>query len=369
MMAEDEIDLDALRESIRDVLDVEASDQKAHRFVDGDGGVAIELWNKAAELGWFSLAIPEAHGGMGLGLAELAVVQEELGRKAAPLPYLATVLVAESLHHGGTPAQQAAWLPRLAAGEIHASLRIPEPGDGPARLRLSRGSDGRIRLDGEIEELLDGAGAHLVLVEAATEQGASCFLLVEPERDGVTIEKQSLWDLTRHLGRARCDGLVLPEERRLDMDAARLRPFLLDRSAIAIACDAIGGADAIFLQTLDYLKTREQFGRPVGSFQALKHRCADMKVALEVSRAMVAEAIAKSVLGAPDASLHASLAKLQACDVAASIAEEAVQLHGGIGFAWEHACHLFLKRAKLNQALGGGAAAQADRAAQLLIAA
>ncbi len=368
-MTESEIDVRALRESIRDVLETEASDQKLHRFIDGDATVADELWRKSAELGWFSLGVPEGFGGMGLGFPELAIVHEELGRKAAPLPYLAAILVSEAIRLGGTPAQQEIWLPRLAAGEVRASLRIPEPGQAPAKLRMSPGADGEIKLDGEIEDLLDSAEAGLALVEAIDEQSASHFLLIEPERDGIVIERVNLVDRTHHLGRARCGGLRLPEGRILAMDAGTLRCSLLDQAALVIACDAIGGADAIFATTVEYLKTREQFGRPIGSFQALKHRCANMKVALEVSRAMVAEAIEKFARRAPDASLQISLAKLQACDVAAAIAEDAVQLHGGIGFAWEHACHVFLKRAKLNQQLGGGPAAYADRAAQLLIAA
>src|SRR5208282_131638 len=201
--------------------------------------------------------------------------------------------------HGGTPAQQEAWLPRLAAGELRASLRIPEPGREPARLRLSRSADGGIRLEGEVEDLLDGTKARLALVEASDEKDVRHYVLIEPERDGVAIERVNLVDRTRHLGRARFDGLSLPEGRILAMDAGTLRSFLLDQAALALACDAIGGADAIFATTVEYLKTREQFGRPIGSFQALKHRCADMKVALEVSRAMVAEAVEKFARSTP----------------------------------------------------------------------
>jgi alkylation response protein AidB-like acyl-CoA dehydrogenase len=368
-MSDDLIDSAALREGIRSVLESESSAEMLHRFVDGNTPLDADLWNKAAELGWCALAVSDEHGGLGLGLAELAIVHEEIGRVTAPLPFLTTTLVTEAIAYTGSSAQKEAWLPRIAAGELPASLRIPEPNRRISLPQLSRNPDKSLVLTGDALELLDGAAARLLLVEAIAEDGASAFVLIEPERDGITIRRDALVDRTRHLASAHFEALVLSEDRLLSADTATLSASLLDHAALALACDAIGGADAIFELTLAYLKTREQFGRPIGSFQALKHRCSNMKVALEASRAVVADAVRKSTEKAPDASLQASLAKLYACDVAAIIAEDALQLHGGIGFAWEHSCHLYLKRAKLNQALGGNSAAHADRAAELLIAA
>jgi alkylation response protein AidB-like acyl-CoA dehydrogenase len=138
---------------------------------------------------------------------------------------------------------------------------------------------------------------------------------------------------------------------------------------LAIACDSIGGAKAVLDPTVAYLKTREQFGKPIGSFQALKHRCAEHKVAIEAADALVRDAVERWSNDAADAALFAALAKALACDVYAGVATDAVQLHGGIGFTWEHVCHRYLKRAKLNQTLFGGSAAHRDRAAQLLLAA
>jgi alkylation response protein AidB-like acyl-CoA dehydrogenase len=170
------------------------------------------------------------------------------------------------------------------------------------------------------------------------------------------------------LARLELDGVRVAADRVLG-GGDELRDTLTAEAALLIACDAKGGANAVLERTLDYLKTRMQFGKPIGSFQALKHRCADHKVALEASGAVTTEAVRLWAAGDPSAVVMASSAKAYACGTYATVAEDAVQLHGGIGFTWEHDCHLFLKRAKLNQALYGSTSAHLDRAASLLAAA
>src|SRR5262249_38403424 len=154
-----------------------------------------------------------------------------------------------------------------------------------------------------------------------------------------------------HLAHAGFEALMLPVERRLGeqpLDPV-LHDALLEHAALALACDAVGAAQEVLGLTIDYLKTRQQFGKPIGSFQALKRRCADHRVALEVAWSLVREAVRSRASGASDAAAQASLAKAYACDVGAAIATDATQLHGGIGVTWEHPCHLFLKRAKLDE--------------------
>ncbi|GGL47138.1 acyl-CoA dehydrogenase family protein [Caulobacter rhizosphaerae] len=364
----DGMDLEALRDGVRAVLTEQASHEKVAAFTNAEGVRDEPLWSQAAELGWLALSADEAHGGLGLGSSELAIVYEELGRALAPLPVLGTMLVVEALARGGDAAQQAAWTPRLAAGELAGAVSMLTPGDRTTRLTLSAGADGGVTLDGVAADLLDGAAADILLLLAREGEGLS-WVLVEPALDGVVVEKVATVDRTRRLGEVRFDRLALPAGRVLMGDAGQIADALLAHAALALASDARGGANAVFEITLDYLKTREQFGKPIGSFQALKHRCADHKIALVASGALVAEAVARMASGDPAAGRYALAAKALATEVYARVAQDAVQLHGGIGYTWEHPCHLYLKRAKLNEQLFGGPAAYLDRVTDLLLAA
>ncbi len=189
-------------------------------------------------------------------------------------------------------------------------------------------------------------------------------LAIDPKRHGVSIDLFKAGDLTRHLGEVSFNNLELPADCLMDADGRQLAERLLTHGSLALASDSVGGAARIFELTIEYLKTREQFGRPIGSFQALKHRCANLKVLLEVGAATVREAVAQAEMA--DAARWACMAKFQGCDAYANIAGDAIQLHGGIGFTWEHHCHLFLKRARLNQQLYGGSEWHRDRVAQLI---
>jgi len=363
----DDTDLEALRTGIRDVLEREAACDRVQAFVAGGSPFHTELWASAAALGWPALPIAEAHGGLGLDFTALAVLYEELGRFVAPVPLVGSMLVAEALAQGGSPEQQAAWLPRIASGETPAALAL-DCAQSFGEVRLTRNGS-MLTLSGHAGDLVEGGAAKLLLIGAAEADGTPHYVLVEPEADGVSVVVERTADQTRHLAHADFKETQLPAARLLHGPARSLADTLLSHAALALACDALGGAAAILDQTIEYLKIREQFGKPIGSFQALKHRCADHKVALESSGALVREAVAKQAAEAPDAPLFAAMAKFQACDTYAAIATDAVKLHGGIGFTWEHPCHLYLKRAKLNQALFGTCAAYADRAAELLMAA
>lgn len=364
----DGMDLEALRDGLRAVLREQASHERVAAFANAEGARDSALWSQASELGWLALSAPEAEGGLGLGPAELAVVYEELGRCVAPLPVLGTMLAIEALARGGDAAQRAAWIPRLAAGELAGAVSMVTPGALDSNLTLSAGADGGVRLDGLAEDLLDGAAANL-LVLLAREGETLRWVLVDPVADGVAVDKVATVDRTRHLGVARFEAVGLPAGRVLTGDVGEVAGALLHHAALALASDARGGAEAILEITLDYLKTRQQFGKPIGSFQALKHRCADHKIALVASGALVAEAVAKAAAGDPEAGRYALSAKALAADVYARVAQDAVQLHGGIGYTWEHPCHLYLKRAKLDEQLFGGPAAYLDRVTQLLLAA
>jgi alkylation response protein AidB-like acyl-CoA dehydrogenase len=333
-------DLEALRASFRDVLDDVVAAGHVRRHIDNGDPRCEALWSKAAELGWFALLTPERHGGLELGRAAAAVLYEELGRVAAPLPMLGALLGADVIARFGDDTQQQTWLPRLAVGEIATFVASDVVSAG-----------------GHVADLLDGAEAAVLL--AASDGRWSLTSL-----DRATVQREELVDRTRGLARAQ----VPAGSSSLPGDVTEIESAVRQHACVALACDSVGGARAVLDITLAYLKTREQFGKPIGSFQALKHRCAEHKVAIEAADALVAEAVLRWDAGDADAELYALLAKTNACDAYAAVATDAVQLHGGIGFTWEHVCHVYLKRAKLNQQLFGSAAAHRDAAARLLVA-
>lgn len=359
------MDLEALRDGLRGVLSEQASHEKVAAFTDAQGVLNAELWGQASELGWLALSAPEEQGGLGLGPAELAVVYEELGRQVAPLPVLGSLLVVEALTRDAE--RQASWIERLASGELIGATTQLTPQSLATDLVLA--ADGEdVVLNGPTGLILDGAAASLLLLLARDGETLR-WVLVEPAADGVVVERIETMDRTRHLGRAVFENLRLPRERLLAGDAHEIAEVLVRHAGLALAADAMGGAAAILDITLEYLKTRQQFGKPIGSFQALKHRCADHKIALVAAQAYVSEAVAKARSGALEADRYALSAKVLACDVFVRIAQDAVQLHGGIGYTWEHPCHLYLKRAKLNEQLFGGPTVWLDAVSDRLLAA
>ena len=337
------IDLEELRTGIRDVLEAEASSERVHRHYDGDATIAADLRRIAGELGWGALGVPEGHDGLGLGLRGLSVLYEELGRGPAPLPLASTMIVADMLARSGDEAQQTRWLPAFAGGRAFAAVAL----DGRVAVAANR-------VSGSFDHVVDAVGADLFLVRAGED-----FMLVAADQPGVTIEALPAVDRTRTLATVTFDdaeGAVIA----VDADA------LATHAALAVAADSIGGAAAILAKTIEYLKVRVQFGKPIGSFQALKHRVADHHLALELARSLIDTAIAAQDGGA-DAHAIAALARVTAAETYAAIADDAVQLHGGIGFTWEHDCHLYLKRARMNEMLWGNAERHLDRAADHLM--
>ena len=354
----DLLDLAELREAIRSVL---ADRNGGAIAIPGDEGRGLDraLWDEMAALGWLGLAIPEHAGGIGQTAAHLGVLYEELGRELASVPIASTMLIAAAITAHGDAATQAKWLPAIAAGEVLGAIALREAGtaDGPANDTQT--------LSGTFDHVLFADVATLLAVPAET----GGLALIAADTPGVSIAGRPVVDLTRSMARITLDHAT--PEAILPLTPADW-DRLLDHAAIALACDAVGAAAALLDRTVEYLKVREQFGRPIGSFQALKHRAADWMVKIEATTVLARHAAA--LLGSqPDTpsaplSIGASEAKFYACDVFAAFAGDAVQLHGGIGFTWEHPCHLFLKRAKLSQQLYGSASLHKDRAARFAFA-
>ncbi|UZW57414.1 acyl-CoA/acyl-ACP dehydrogenase [Sphingobium sp. JS3065] len=353
---EDSIDLDALRTSVAEILAEECDRETVLRHVAESSGPLLPLWEKVSELGWLMLAIPEEHGGLGLGTAALVPLYEELGRVAAPLPFLVSMLAADSILQAASDAQKAQWLPRIASGEI-ATLSLPSA--RAPELRIRHDGDAVI-LTGIADELIDADSAALILLLARDEDGSLHRVVLE-KGDDAPLETSALWDHGHRVSTLRADALRLPAARAF-ATTDEAEAALLAHAALGLAAEAVGGSEGILDITIDYMKTREQFGRPIGSFQALKHRVADHRTQAFAARHLVEAAGAMLSGEDADWAREASAAKALACRAFAEIARDCIQLHGGIGFTAEQACHLYLKRANLNALLFG------DEAAHLAIA-
>ena len=352
-------ELDDLREMVRNLLDDRASSERVRAVLDTPEGYDTALWHTAAELDLLGLLVPEEFGGVGAGLAEIAVVLHELGRRTVPLPVIpGAVLAPTALLRGDNRALAAEMLPALATGQRRAAVVIggPEGQLSPARWALKWAErQGQYVLDGVAGFVLDAPGADDLIVAAHSEQG---LLVAAIDAREAMVTTAASTDPTRRLGTVTLDGVVVPADRVLaTADAAdALVAEVQSVAAFAIACDAAGLAERAMEQTAAYAQVRQQFGRPIGSFQAIKHKCADMAVAVECSRAGLALALdALSEHHEDDAAtaVAVSTAKAYACDAAVTVCADAVQAHGGIGFTWEHDAHLWLKRALLDRALFG----------------
>ena len=329
-----------------------------------------------ARLGWVGIVLPEAHGGLGLGYAELVLVMEELGRGLAPEPMLSTVLLgANALLLGGSDAQRAEHLPPVAAGERLLALAYQEPHAryDPHHLETrAERAGGGWSLRGEKTQVLDGHVADVLVVAGRTagtvrdREGITLFVL-RPDAPGIAIQRQARLD-GRNAALVRLDGVrVGPEAVVGAVDrGGPLLARVLDRATVGLCAEMLGSMTAAFDMTVDYLKTRQQFGVPIGTFQALKHRAAKVYVELELARSAVMNAARAVDDGREDAIARgASLAKARCADAFLLVGYEGVQMHGGIGMTDEHDIGLYLKRARVAEKTFGDAAWHRDRFAVL----
>jgi alkylation response protein AidB-like acyl-CoA dehydrogenase len=336
-------------------------------------------WKDMGEMGWAGVVVPEAYDGSAFGYLGLGLILEETGRTLAASPLLSTALIAASaLQLGGSDAQKQAWLPRIAAGEAVATLAVDEgPHHAPARTALTATKSGAgYVLNGTKTFVLDGEAADLLIVAARTggkaggTEGLTLFL-VAGDAPGVTRTHLMLVD-SRGAARITFDGVEIGADAVLgevDKGWTVLEPTL-DRAYAGLAAEMLGSASAAFDITLDYLKTRTQFGQVIGTFQALQHRAAKWFTDLETTRSCVEAALeaidAQNVTGGGDTRALASLAKAKASDLVHLASNEMVQMHGGIGMTDAHDAGLYMKRARVTETLFGGASFHRDRYARLM---
>lgn len=348
----DAIGIEELRDNIRDVL----TDRRGGVYpILGDDGAGFdnETWQQMTELGWLALALPEEAGGLGLGMQHLAVLYEELGRDLSAIPILPTMMATLALaeHCPGDNR-----IEKIATGEIRAAVALP---DTHECLSVNNGT-----ISGTVYDVAFADVANLILLPVTDANGIA-LAVIDTGVEGISINKRALVDLTRSAADVTLRNVPIEQLSILHPKRAGWAS-MLDHAAIGLASDAVGGATALFEITIEYLKTREQFGRPIGSFQALKHRAASWNTKLEAMTAMTRNAGRLRDAGDLTASAAASGAHILACETYADFAEDAVQLHGGIGFTWEHSCHLFLKRASFAKHMFGTVTSHRERVAALV---
>ena len=358
-----------LRASVRRFLADRAPMSRVRELMDG-GETDWALWEQAGtQLGLQGLAIPESYGGAGFSFAEQAVVLEEFGAALYGGPYLASaVLAATGLLASPDEGARRELLPGIASGQTVATLAFAEDGGSwdPAAIRLSAvkdgpGVNGAWRLDGHKSFVLDGATAGLILVVAATDAGLSLFA-VTADADGLARAALPALDQTRQLARLEFAGVTgrligSPGDGAAALDRA------LDVAAVALAAEQLGGAQRALDMAVEYAKVRRQFDRPIGSFQAIKHRCADLLLEVESLRSAVGYAAAAVAEDSAEIPVLASLVKAYASETYFHVAAENIQIHGGIGFTWEHDAHLYFKRAKASELFLGDGAYHRERLA------
>jgi alkylation response protein AidB-like acyl-CoA dehydrogenase len=355
----EQIDIGVLSESFNEFLSAEWPREKAVAYARGDATYAADLWAQVSALGWPALSVSEAMGGLGMGTQATAALQEAVGYAAAPLPLLGTMLAVALLEAAGSDAQKELLLSGLADGSTRAC--VSQPSDTPLNV------DGQT-LNGTVVDVLDAPVASMLFLRAER-AGKAVWLAIPADAQGVSTERALLADTTRSIGSVALNNVSVDSVHILvPADPVALDNELLRLAAIALAADALGGGNAVLVATIEYLKIREQFGRVIGSFQALKHRVADHKAALEAARGLV-EFAAGMESDSPQALLAALTAKQHVTRIAAEVARDCIQLHGGVGFTSEYVPHIYLKRAKLNEALFGTRSVLLDRIADMLEAA
>ncbi|MBL8349389.1 MAG: acyl-CoA/acyl-ACP dehydrogenase [Burkholderiaceae bacterium] len=344
-------DLNLLRQQARKFLEAQCPTRAVRRILDREAPFDRALWQQVARMGWLGAALPEAYGGSALGHEGLCVIAEELGRALAPIPFGSSAYLAiEAILGHGSEAQKAEYLPRLAAGELIAAFAIAEGPDNPrpdaVQVQVREGRLSAAELSGEKWPVVDGSIADLAITVARDPQGAVALYLVPMAAEGVARQALDTVDPTRDQARLRFDAA--PAERLgagpCGWEAVQA---LLDKAAVLFAFEQLGGAQACLEMATGYARERTAFGRPIGSFQAIKHKLADVYIAIELARSNAYYGAWALQAAAPELGLAAAAARVSASEAFHLASKENIQTHGGMGFTWEMDCHLYYRRSKM----------------------
>jgi alkylation response protein AidB-like acyl-CoA dehydrogenase len=356
----------AIKSTAHDFLASRFKSERLREIAAGDDGFDESGWKEMAELGWAGLALPEEWGGQGLGTVDLAVLFEEMGQVCAPSPLLSNTITGLAIAAAGSDEQKERWLRPLAAGEMRGAPALVDAGGmaEPLKFAMAAEPDGDgVRLSGVKTLVMDAASADFFLV--ATADGARH--LVEKGADGVTVTAEDSIDLTRRLSSVRLENVRVAAENTLPGAPEDYAPVFL-RACVALAAESTGVAQRTLEMSVEYAKDRRQFGRPIGAYQAVSHRCAQMLLETENSRSAVYGAAWAADAEPESLPLAASMAKAYASDAGWRVPDAAIQVHGGIGFTWEHDLHFFLKRGRANAATFGDAKWHRERVADAVLA-
>ncbi|MFQ5947773.1 MAG: acyl-CoA dehydrogenase family protein [Acidimicrobiia bacterium] len=366
-----------LRETARRFLEDKAPSEKVRELMETDEGYDPALWSEVAQMGWQGMHIPEQYGGAGFSYLELIVLMEEMGRSLFPIPYLSSVVLgANAILVAGSEDQKNELLPGIASGERIAALaQVEASGRWDAEgIQLAAKEDGdEYVLSGTKLFVVDGHTADTVIVAARTsdgggpEDGVSLFV-VEADASGIERRRLETMDMTRKQAEITFEDVRVPALALLG-EEGRGWPTLrrvLDLAAVALAAEQVGGAQKCLEMAVEYAKVRVQFGRPIGSFQAIKHKCADMLVQVESAKSAAYYAGWAASEDNEEVPVVAPLAKSYCSEAYFFAAAENIQIHGGIGFTWEHDAHLYFKRAKSSELMFGAPAYHRELLAQRL---
>jgi alkylation response protein AidB-like acyl-CoA dehydrogenase len=370
-------DQEMLRATARKFFDNECTSDFVRARMAEDAGFTEDFWTKLAEQGWLGLIYPEQYGGAGLGFVDLTVLMEEMGRSVMPGPFFSTVLLGGlSLLEAGSEAQKKEWLTKIAEGQARVTLAWTEPSarwDAAGVTTTAKASGGGFTLSGTKLFVPDAHVAHALVVVARTsesqnaEHGVSLFVVPTNAR-GVSVTLLPTMDQTRKLCEVKLDDVAVPASALLGQKDGGWTPLarVIQRATVALCAEMCGGAQKVLDMTAEYAKIRIAFGKPIGSYQGVKHKAADMLVDVENAKSLsyyAAWAVDENV---PEAALAASMAKAYASDAFRKVAGAGIQLHGGIGFTWEHDLHLYFKRAKSSEFTFGDATYHREKVAQLI---
>jgi alkylation response protein AidB-like acyl-CoA dehydrogenase len=348
-----------LKNSARAFLDEHCKSAAVRLLWDDPRGESEGLWKEMAQLGWLGLSLPEEHGGSGLGMVETALLLEELGRAAYPGPYSPTMLVADAIAEAGTDVQKKRWLAPIATGDARATMTLLDAdldwSPDAIATRAEKTPTGW-QLSGVKRYVAWGHVANVLLVPARTPEGVSLFL-VDPAASGLRWSPMMNMDPGTRLADLTLDRVPVRAEDVLGAprSAAPHLARLIRRGAVGAAAEMLGAARRCLDMAVAYAKVREQFGQLIGSFQAIRHKCAEMLLETENSHSAVYYAAWAQDAEAEDAALAASVAKVYVGEASRKVCGEAIQVHGGIGFTWEYDLHMYFKRAKALEAQYGDA--------------
>lgn len=346
-------------------------------LMESEDGYSEALWQRMAAIGWMELPFPEEHGGVGLSFVELAVLLEEMGRALLPGPYFSTVLLGGiALLEIASEGQKKRWLVPLAKGKLKATLALVEPSgrwDAAGITAKAERCSGGYLISGTKLFVPDAQVADLIICAARTggsarpEKGITLFA-VERESEGLSLTPLKAMDQTRRLYEVSFDRVRVASYQALGTVGSAWPAIerVIDKATIGLCAEMVGGAQQALDMCVGYSKSRIQFGRPIGSFQAIQHKCADMLLSIESARSVVYAAAWAASVNSRELPFLASIAKAYTSEAYRFVAGEAIQIHGGMGFTWEHDAHLYFKRAKASEVAFGDASYHRERVARLI---